>query len=150
WPSYLAFFASFVTIGVMWMNHHRLFTLIGRSDQALLGLNLLLMMGVSFVPFPTAVVAAHIGGPDARTAAVFYSGWFVFIAYVFNILWRYASHGGRLLEPNVDHESVHGITRQYAFGPVYYLVAMLIALVSPTASIMFNLALAVFFGRPAR
>ena len=46
WPSYLAFLASFVTIGVMWINHHRLFTLIARSDQALLGLNLLLMLDV--------------------------------------------------------------------------------------------------------
>lgn len=150
WPSYLAFLASFVTIGVMWMNHHRLFNLIERSDQALLALNLLLMLGVSVVPFPTAVVAAHIGTSGARVAVCVLSGWFVFIAVIFNVLWRYASAGDRLLAHNVDHASVHGITRQYAFGPLYYFVALLIGVVSPVASVVFNLALAVFFAIPTR
>lgn len=150
WPSYLAFLASFFTIGVMWINHHRLFTLIARSDDALLALNLLLMLGISVVPFPTAVVAAHIAEPDARTAVVVLSGWFVFIAVVFNALWRYASGGHRLLEHEVDHTLVHGITRQYALGPLYYVVAMIVAVASPVAGVVFNLALAVFFAIPAR
>ena len=150
WPSYLAYFASFVTIGVMWMNHHRLFNLIARSDQALLGLNLLLMLGISVVPFPTSVVAAAIATREARTAAIVYSGWFVFIAVAFNVLWRYASKGDRLLASNVDRASVQGITRQYSFGPLYYLIAIGIAFISPVASVAFNLALAVFFAIPAR
>ena len=148
WPSYLAYLASFVTIGVMWMNHHRLFTLIEKCDQALLGLNLLLMLGISVVPFPTMVIAQAIATPDARLATIVYSGWFVFIAIAFNVLWRYASGGDRLLGEHVDREWVAGITRQYAFGPVYYLIAILIAMISPTASVMFNLALAIYFAVP--
>ena len=58
WPSYLAFVLSFVYIGVMWMNHHRMFTHIRRSNDTLLVLNLLLLLGVTAVPFPTAVLAA--------------------------------------------------------------------------------------------
>jgi len=61
WPSYLSFLMSFAFIGIMWINHHRLFTHIARSDDVLLILNLLLLLGVIVVPFPTAVLATHWG-----------------------------------------------------------------------------------------
>src|SRR5262245_670253 len=80
WPSYVAFVLSFVYIGVMWMNHHRMFTHIRRSNDTLLILNLLLLLGITAVPFPTAVLAANLGTPDQRTAAVFYNAVFIFIA----------------------------------------------------------------------
>ncbi len=67
WPSYLAFLLSFLYIGVMWMNHHRMFTHIRRSNDTLLVLNLLLLLGVTAVPFPTAVLAAHLGTADQKT-----------------------------------------------------------------------------------
>src|SRR5262245_30258780 len=70
WPSYLAFLLSFVYIGVMWMNHHRMFTHIRRSTDSLLVLNLLLLLGVSVVPFPTAVLAANLGSTEQKTAAI--------------------------------------------------------------------------------
>ena len=57
WPSYLSYAISFVIIGVMWINHHNLFRDIARVDHYLLVLNLLLLMSISFLPFPTAVVA---------------------------------------------------------------------------------------------
>src|ERR1700740_3636134 len=63
WPSYFAFLLSFVYIGVMWMNHHRMFNHIRRSNDTLLVLNLLLLLGVTAVPFPTAVLAANLGTP---------------------------------------------------------------------------------------
>ena len=86
WPSYLAFLTSFATIGVMWVNHHRLFNLIQRTDQGLLGLNLLLLLGVTFLPFPTAVVSQHISSSDARLAAMFYNGVFIVIAICWGVL----------------------------------------------------------------
>src|SRR5713226_10354308 len=86
WPSYVAFLASFAFIGIMWINHHRLFTLIRRSDHTLLVLNLLLLLGVTVVPFPTALLAAYLGHPEQRTAAIFYNSVFVVIAILFNVL----------------------------------------------------------------
>jgi len=62
WPSYLALVTSFANVGVMWINHHRLFGLIERTDEGLLGLNLLLLLGVTLVPFPTALLAEHLRG----------------------------------------------------------------------------------------
>lgn len=150
WPSYFALLTSFLTVGVMWMNHHRLFSLIGRTDQTLIGLNLLVLLGVSFVPFPTAVVAQHLNGPDGRAAAIFYNATFVVIAIFFNVLWRYASRDHRLLDSEIDSRSVHGVTRQYSYGPLYYLAALLVAFVNAKASVALNIAIAIFFALPAR
>src|SRR5436309_8930975 len=91
WPSYVAFLTSFATIGIMWLNHHRLFSLMHRVDHLLLVLNGVLLLGVTITPFPTALVADQWGHPGARLAAGVYSGIFVLIAIAFNALWRYAS-----------------------------------------------------------
>ena len=92
WPSYLAFLASFMTIGIMWLNHHRLFTLISKKDDGLIAFNLLLLLGITWLPFPTALLAEHLEGPhvDQQTAALAYAGSFFAIAIVFNVMWRYA------------------------------------------------------------
>lgn len=66
WPAYFAFLTSFTTVGIMWVNHHRLFTLIGRVDHWLLMLNLLLLLTICIVPVPTAIVAEYLGGEGAQ------------------------------------------------------------------------------------
>jgi TMEM175 potassium channel family protein len=149
WPSYLSFLISFAFIGIMWINHHRLFTHIGRCDDVLLVLNLLLLLGVVVVPFPTAVLAMHLGRPDQRAALILYNSTYIFIAVAFNLLWRYASSGKRhLLAGDVDAASVQRISRQYAFGPVWYLVCLALSWVSAAASLALNFALACFFALP--
>ena len=70
WPSYVAFVISFAFIGIMWINHHRLFTHIRRADNALMILNLALLLGVTAVPYPTAVLAQHLNRGGQRTAAI--------------------------------------------------------------------------------
>jgi uncharacterized membrane protein len=131
WPSYISFLISFAFIGIMWMNHHRLFTHIRRSDNLLLVLNLLLLLGVTAVPFPTAVLAAHLGQRDQRTAALLYHGTYFFIAVFFNLLWRYAaSRNRRLLAADADRTAVEKISLQYAQGPLFYLLCFALAWVS--------------------
>jgi TMEM175 potassium channel family protein len=140
WPSYFAFLISFAFIGVMWINHHRLFTHIKRCDDVLLVLNLLLLLGVTVVPFPTAVLASHIRNPGQRTAALLYNGVYVFIAIVFNLLWRYAvSRNHHLLGKQVDREGVRRISKQYAFGPLCYLLCAAIAWFPPAWWRIFSL-----------
>ncbi len=150
WPNYLAYLTSFLTIGVMWMNHHRLFNLIRRSDHLLMVLNTLLLLGISVVPFPTSVLAEYLGHPGGALAAMVYSGTYVVIAIFFNVLWHYAAGGMRLLGDDVDPAAVVAQTRQYAFGPVCYLVAFALAFVSVAASVAVNLALGLFFALPPR
>jgi uncharacterized membrane protein len=149
WPSYVSFAISFGFIGIMWMNHHRLFNHIERCDDLLLVFNLLLLLGVTVVPFPTAVLAMHMGRPDQRTAVILFNATYVFIAVFFNVLWRYAASSKRgLLAPDVDTASVASITRQYAFGPILYLVCLGLAWVSVPASLLMNIGLACFFALP--
>jgi uncharacterized membrane protein len=150
WPSYFSFAASFAFIGIMWINHHRLFTHIRKCDDWLLVLNLLLLMGVTFVPFPTSVLAAHLGGPDQRTAAALFNATYLVISLLFNLLWRYAASSRRLLSPDTDASSVTRITRQYSLGPLLYLVCLVLVWVNVFASLLVNVSLAFFFAIPAR
>jgi uncharacterized membrane protein len=143
WPSYLSFLMSFMFIGVMWINHHRLFTYIRLSTDGLMILNLLLLLGVTSVPFPTAILAASLGGPDQLTAAIVYNAAYVVIALLFNLLWRYAVKN-RILDESGEAAAT-AVSRQYSLGPLMYLVCMALAWVSVPASIGANLALAIFF-----
>src|SRR5215472_7717505 len=146
WPSYLAFLLSFAYIGIMWMNHHRMFTHIRRSNDMLLLLNLLLLLGVTAVPFPTAVLAASLGTLEQRTAAIFYNGVYLVIAIFFNVLWRYAvSH--ELLDKGAM-ESAAMISRQYSVGPLMYLLCLALAWVDVRVSLAVNIAIAIFFALP--
>ncbi|HEY3124249.1 MAG TPA: TMEM175 family protein [Thermoanaerobaculia bacterium] len=146
WPTFLAYLTSFATILVMWVNHHKLFTHIRRTTGAFLFLNGILLLFVTVVPFPTALVSEHLLSPDARTAAAIYAATYFAIAIAFNVLWRYASDGMRLIDPRADSEQVHAITRNYRFGPVFYFAAFLLAFVSVPASLGLCMALALFFG----
>ena len=149
WPSYLGFFISFAFIGIMWVNHHRLFTHIKKTDDVLLLLNLALMFGVCVIPFTTALLAAHLGHPGARTAVIVYNAAYFGIAVLFSVLWRYAaSRNGHLLAANVDREAVDKIMKQYNYGPLAYAVAIALAWISIPASLLINLVLAGFFAIP--
>lgn len=92
WPQYAAYVVSFLTIGIMWMNHHTLFGHVRLIDRPLLVLNLLLLMGVVAIPFPTALVAEHLTGPHAsggRPAAVVYGVVMIAISLFYNAIWEY-------------------------------------------------------------
>ena len=151
WPTLLAFLTSFATIGIMWINHHRLFTHIKRADNNLLVLNLLLLLVIIFYPFPTALVAQQYAAhPEAHYAALLYSGTSVILALVFNLLWRYAADKNRLLDPKADLHAVESITRQYRFGPLLYLIIFAVAWFSTPACVILSLLLALFFALPGR
>jgi uncharacterized membrane protein len=111
-------------------------------------MNLMLLAIIVFVPVPTALLAESIPYPDRHVAALIYSGVFFLVACCFNLLWRYASYHNRLLGRNVDPHSVVAISRQYLFGPVFYLVAFGLAWISAPASVILNFVLALFFALP--
>lgn len=149
WPMLAAYVTSFATIGIMWLNHHRLFTHIRRINTVLVLLNLLLLMFIVFVPVPTALLAEAVQS-SGHVAAIIYSGTFVLTACCFNFLWRYASYHNRLLGKDVDSSAVQAISRQYLFGPLIYLIAFVLAFISTPATIVTSFALALFFAIPPR
>ena len=147
WPSYVSFLISFAFIGIMWVNHHRLFNHIRKSDNLLLFLNLLLLLGIITVPFPTALLANRYFTPGDRVvAAAAFNGTYLVIAIFFNILWHHAVRTGLL--DGATRESAHSISKQYAIGPLAYLVSFGLSWVSVPISIGVNVLLAVFFAIP--
>lgn len=149
-PLLVAYVTSFATIGIMWINHHRLFNHIKRTDTGLQLLNLLLLLIIVFIPVPTALLAEYIVLPNDHVAAIIYSGTNVVLAICFNLLWRYASYHNRFLGKNVDSRAVAAISRQYMFGPLLYLIAFGLAWFNTPASLVLNFLLALFFALPGR
>lgn len=150
WPTLIAYITSFATVGIMWLNHHRLFQHIQRTDTPLLLFNLLLLLIVVFVPVPTSLLAEYLPHPQQNAAALIYSGTNLVMALCFNLLWQYASYRGRLLGKNVDMHSALAISRQYMFGPFLYLIALGLAWLYAPACIVFSFILALFFAIPGR
>ncbi|HEY7603302.1 MAG TPA: TMEM175 family protein, partial [Gaiellaceae bacterium] len=140
-----AYAVSFVTIGIMWMNHHAIMDLVDRVDRRFLMANLGLLMCIAFVPFPTRLLAEHIRGEGARSAALAYGFTLTITAVFFNTIWLYASRGGRLLRAGCDPRVVAGLTRTYVPGPWIYLGATLVAFASPIASALLYLAIAALY-----
>src|SRR6266705_5429506 len=150
-PALIAFVTSFFTIGIMWINHHRLFTHIKRSDTGLMLFNLLLLLVIVFIPYPTALVAQQYDlNPAMHDAALLYSGTNVILAICFYLLWRYASYHNRLLGKDADTRAVAAISGQYLFGPLLYLFTFALSWINTPACIIANFALALFFAVPGR
>jgi uncharacterized membrane protein len=146
WPKYAAYVASFLTIGVMWMNHHGLFERIVRLDRALLFLNLLLLMAIVFIPFSTAELGANIQVPrDANTAASLYALNAFVIAIFFGAVWAYALMHHGLLAPNVDRQAALRAWPRFSVGSVVYLACVPLGQFSPIAVVFVCAALAVYY-----
>lgn len=148
WPSYLAFVTSFLTILIMWVNHHNIFRAIRRVDQLFLLLNGLLLMGVSIIPFTTALLAEYIEGSERRAATIVYAGSFCATALCFNRLWAYASGGGRLLGVTAGDAVVRSTTRSFNLGTILYCAAFALAFVNAVACLALTVGLAIFFALP--
>jgi TMEM175 potassium channel family protein len=146
WPAYLAYATSFLTIGIIWMNHHFCVETMARADRTLMFLNLLLLMTVAFLPFPTRLVAESIQKhAGERPAALVYTATFVLMAIVYDAWWRYASTDRRLIAEDVPDSVVRAITRAFNPGVPMYAVTFLVAFWSPIASVALTFAIAAFY-----
>jgi uncharacterized membrane protein len=137
WPSYLAYLVSFLTIGVIWLNHHGIFQQIVRVDGPLLVLNLNLLLWTALIPFPTAVVADNLaaGGEAARTAAALYSGVLLLMSIAFGALFTWVTHDDRLLHRLPPPRIVRAARLRFMVGLVVYLVAFALSWVSAPVSL---------------
>jgi uncharacterized membrane protein len=145
WSQFVAFLNSFITILIIWINHHNLFNHIRRTNNLFMLFNGILLLTITFLPFPTSLVADYFGQASETTAAALYGGTFFVMSLAFNALWRYASYNHRLLHRNVTEEQVHTINKQYLIGPTFYGLSFLLAFVNVTASLALTVALALFY-----
>ena len=145
WLPFATYVMSFVTVLVMWINHHYLFQFLGRVDRVFVITNGMLLLLVVFVNYPTALVANFIGTSNGQFAAIAYNVTFVLVALAYNVMWLRIALHRRLLAADVDDAEVASFTRQYLLGGPLYLLALLLAFVNPEASIALDAALAIYW-----
>ncbi len=144
WPSYLALMTSFFTVLIMWVHHHIIFKLVRRADATLLFANGFLLLLVSVVPFPTAVVAEYLATPAAPAACELYAAVFVGIAVAFYLLLT-AAFREETLDPKAPAERVRRFRRDYKLGPPLYILAAAAAPFSPMLAMGICTALWIFW-----
>jgi uncharacterized membrane protein len=151
WPSYFGYVVSFLTIGAAWIAHHALTDRLDRVDVILLRLNLLFLMVVSFLPFPTRLVADGLeGGRDGeRLAAVVYGITLLTIRLLFALMDAY-SRRANLVDSRIDDPDLVEERRKFGFVVGAYLVAIVVSLVVPVVAVAFYFAIAVVMVVPFR
>jgi uncharacterized membrane protein len=127
WPSMVAFVLSFFVILVMWINHHELLRFVRAVDYPLLFANGFLLLVVTFVPFPTAVLAQHLATPAANTAVAVYCGTFVLVSLAWNALLTAVSYRRRLLRSDIPAAVIARVRRAYGVAPLVYAASVVVA-----------------------
>jgi len=146
WPSLAAYVVSFIVIGIMWLNHHTIFTHLDHIDRGLFYLNLLLLMTIVFIPYPTGVLGEALRrGVGARTAAVFYTAVMAINACVWAALWLYASVGRRLLRADFPEDQRAMATVLFVAGAFVYTAAIGVALINATLCLAVQGVLALYY-----
>jgi uncharacterized membrane protein len=142
WPAYASFLLSFLFIGIMWLNHHRLFSHVRCSSDLLMVTNLLLLLGVVWIPYPTSLMAQAVFTGQLKDAAILYNGSYLVIAFLFNLLFGVCVRG-RLLDRNVS--GVRNIARSYAAGVLMYVLCFAVTWWNVPVSLAINFGMAMFF-----
>jgi uncharacterized membrane protein len=127
WPKLLAYAISFVVLGIFWIGHHAQFAFIRRADRTFLWLNILFLMFVAFVPFSAALLGRY---PTQHPAVVVYGTNLIVAGLALYLVWWYATHRRRLVDPELDQARIRIATRRILMGPVAYAIAVGISLLS--------------------
>jgi uncharacterized membrane protein len=150
WPAYDAYAISFITIGIIWINHHVVISRLREADHSILILNLLLLMTIGLLPFATALLSTYLTEPQGQhLAAAAYSGAFLLMSIAFVVLnWQILMRRSHLLRSELPHEERRRIQLRFMAGLGPYLVATGLAFVSQYATLAICGAVAVFYALP--
>jgi uncharacterized membrane protein len=146
WPAFVAYLISFLTIGIIWVNHHSLIRSVKTADRTLLFVNLALLLFVVLIPFSTATAAEYLprAGWSTQVAMMLYAGVFLGMSLGFAAIFEWTLHGDRVYQP-VPRERHWGARLRFAGGAGVYVTAMAVALVSASASFILTGLIAVYY-----
>ncbi len=136
WPSFIALVLSFFVVLLIWINHHELFRMVQKTDHLLLLSNGALLLMVTFVPFPTAMLARYFWTAAANTAAAFYCATFLVASIFHNLLFEAIAHNRRLLRADVSSREIARIRRNYHLGLAVYALSAVVAIWSAIAGLV--------------
>jgi uncharacterized membrane protein len=143
WPSYLAYATSFLTIGAIWMIHHGIFRRLDYANRPMMLINLVLLMAVSFLPFPTRLVAEAIHEADAeRAAVIFYGATLLVITSLLSALWGVARREPGLLDPEVSDREIREMTLATTPSLGFYVGVIVLAIFAPQVAAVGYLVIA--------
>ena len=150
WPVYAAYVTSFITIGIIWVNHHVMIGRLARADHSILMLNLMLLLTIAVIPFGTSLLAEYLReGHGAKLAALIYGGIFLLMGCAFATLNRQILFGRpHLLASELGLAQRRKILSRSASGLIPYVIATALAVVSPYVTLAICAALAVFYALP--
>ncbi|MGE5617478.1 MAG: TMEM175 family protein [Candidatus Woesearchaeota archaeon] len=150
WPFYAAYVTSFLTIGIIWINHHVMINRLARADHSILILNLVLLLSIGVIPFATSLLAQYLReGQGASLAAGVYGGVFLLMAIAFSTLQRQILiRRPHLLRAELSLERRRKLLLRSISGLIPYVVASALAVVSPYATLAICAGVAVFYALP--
>ena len=150
WPQYATYVVSFLTIGIIWMNHHAQFDRIERADRTLMVLNLVLLMFVTLIPFPTGLLATYLhAGTDEHVAAAVYAGTLLAMSIAFFSTYLWAAHR-KLFAAWVGEQHVGYLVRRNGAGLAVYATAIGVAFASASVSLVLCGLVALYYLFPGR
>jgi uncharacterized membrane protein len=154
WPSYLSYLATFVTVALVWMNHHALFTRIRYVDQPLQWINIAILLGICLTPFPNALVAnalrTGLSSEAAKVAAGAYGFVFMATTIAWILIWERLARRPELLRPPYTAEWARRERYRGAFGATIYAAGIGVAWLSPLVAMGLFIFLALFYAVTAR
>jgi uncharacterized membrane protein len=144
WPAYLAYATSFITIGGLWMAHHGILRRLAFADAVVMRVNLVLLMAVSFLPFPTRLLGEAFNDTSAeRAAVIFYGLSLLVIALLFRGLWAAVVRDRSLIRPEVSDAEIAGIVQRTTPNLGFYAGVIAIAILVPKAAAVGYLLIAI-------
>jgi uncharacterized membrane protein len=149
WPAYAGYVVSFLTIGIIWVNHHAMFALVRRVDRPLLFLNLILLLCIGVIPFPTAIVGQWItDSQDAPIAAALLGIVFLSMGLAFGAVWLYAVSRHDLALEGISPVQARSAIPRFTIGNLVYLVGIGLSFVNPLVSLLLYGLVAVYYVLP--
>ena len=145
WPSYFAFLLSFSAVLIMWINHHGFFKYLKSINSKFLYANGFLLLMVTFIPFPTAVLAEHINSPAANVSAAFYCGAMELVSVAYNVLWFTTAYKRALVKDEISDDLINKIRNAYWVGFFVYLASFIVSFFYAIAGIVICISFWIFW-----
>lgn len=147
WPNYVAYLISFTTIFIIWLNHHRMYNVIRRSDARFMFYNGTLLMLVTIVPFTTSLLADYLNTPAHPLSSAIYMILFAGISGTLLLMWNYATDNFRLLKRPAADVRTRSVRTSLIISTVVYTVVAGLSFVVPLLSILISLVMVVYLSR---
>jgi uncharacterized membrane protein len=150
WPEYVGYLLSFITVGIVWLNHHAVINILRQTNHTLQSLNLVLLLPLTVLPWPTALLAEYAGGTigQQRLVVVVYGVTISLMAFAFNVLWRYVLRHPELWKPQITRDMLEVRNRRFNLGPVIYPLATVVGLLNAYLFLGLMLALGTLYLLP--